>query len=522
MTIAALCQAGELETAYRQAKESLAERPESSFAQADMHLAVFSCLKKYVGQADAGAATRWVGQLAALPFPAQAGRDEQLYWELRKLLAALANRQDPPNTEIAALLRALATVPVVAAASTGRSVLLKAALKFQEQLPAGWWAWWNLDLLRPEDYVKDSFTPKGADKAIRLPALTETAFGAYAKSLEKRLNPALGDLAAARPEAQALLPRLEELAAQHPGYGWISFRRAKLLLALGDTAAALPTLLPLVRQKSGDYWAWQLLAETLRPTDGQAALACYYRAAQCPSEEMYLGKVRETLAGMLHGAGYLGMAQEQLRRLAQGKQAEGLQVSYAARQLMGQPWFAAAYPANKPAHLALLDAADAAAYGDLPWQPVVLQSISEQTSERPAMAHLLPAGNARPMGVPLKKYRWLQKLPLGSPLQMRLEPGAGRPRVVQLATRADGQLWDVRPTPRPEPATAPVTREFRGELQVKADGFGFVDGVFVPAKLIATNHWQTGQHLHGTAASQFNQKKGRDGWVADRAEAIAS
>lgn len=94
-TIAALCQAGELETAYRQAKEALAERPDSLFAQADMHLAALSCLKKYAGQGDVISTTRWVRQLAGLGLPSHPGRDEQLHWELRKLLAALAKRQAP-------------------------------------------------------------------------------------------------------------------------------------------------------------------------------------------------------------------------------------------------------------------------------------------------------------------------------------------------------------------------------------------------------------------------------------------
>lgn len=408
---------------------------------------------------------------------------------------------------------------VAPASSLGRSVLLKAALKFQEQLPAAWWAWWNLDLLRSEDYVQEPFIPAGTDKAMRLPALAETAFGAYAKSLEKQLL-AAADLPETRWAAQALLPRLETLAAEYPHYGWLPYRRAKLLLALGDTAAALPTLRPIIRQKSSEYWAWQLLAETLKPTDTAAALACYYRAAQCSSEEMYLGRVRENLAGMLHGAGHFGLAQVQLQQLAQGKQAEGLLVSYASRQLMEQPWFAAAYPADKVTHAALLDAADAAAYGDLPWQPVVLQEILEMTTEKPARARLLPAGHhARSLTVKLKKYPWLKKLVLGTPLQVRCESVKGFMQVVQLAARPGGQPWDVRPTPKPEPIHT-ATREFSGTLRIQEAGFGFVENVFVPARLIAKHNWQAGQRLRGTAITQFDQKKGQDGWVLQRAETV--
>lgn len=527
-TITALCQAGELAAAYQQAKAALAERPDSAFAQADMHLVALTCIKKAVGQTDVIGTTRWLQKLAALNLPAQASRDEQLCWEMRKILATLAKRQYPPYAEIAELLRALPALSLAPVASLGRSLLLQTALKFKEQLPAEWWAWWNFELLRPEDYVKELFTPADTGKPMRLPALAETAYGAYAKSLIKRLTPTdkmtgvFGQSIQAqlqadtRLEAQALLPRLEELSTSHADYSWLGYYRAKLLVALGDIVAALPTLLPLVRQKSGEYWAWQLLAETLRSTDSAAALACYYRATQCSSEEMYLGRVRETLAGLLHGAGHFGLAQEQLRRLTQAKQAEGKQPPYTAKQLMGQPWFAEVYPVDKALPAALLAGAETAAYGDLPWQPVVLQEMIAATAEKPARVRLLPGGrNARALTVRLKKYPWLAKAELGTPLQVRCEPVNGFEQVVQLAARPAGAPWDTRPAPRPE--TGPTTtRDFDGILRVQDKGFGFVNDIFVPARLISQNNWTAGQRLQGTAISQFDQTKGKEGWVLDK------
>src|SRR6476620_5155243 len=116
-TITALCQAGDLASAYKQAKA--------------------------VGQADVVGTTRWLQKLAVLALPAHAGRDEQVCWEIRKLLATIAKRQYPPYAEIAELLRALPALSLAPVASLGRSLLLQTALKFKEQLPAEWWAWRN-------------------------------------------------------------------------------------------------------------------------------------------------------------------------------------------------------------------------------------------------------------------------------------------------------------------------------------------------------------------------------------------
>ena len=515
-TISALCQAGELEAAYRQAKAAFDEQPADSYAQADMHLAVLTCLKKYVAQADAIATARWVRKLAALNLPANAGRDEQVCWEIRKILATLAKRQYPPYAEVSELLRALTTMPLAPVASVGRSVLFQAALKFKEHLPGKWWDWWNFELFRPEDYVQENFTPPGADKAIRLPALAESAYGAYAKNLEKQLTIFFGDKEAAKAEAIALLPRLEELSGQYPSYGWIGLRRAKLLLALGDPAAALPTLLPLVRQKNREYWAWQLLGEALLLNDLPAALACYYRAVQCPTDEMYLGRLRETLANLLHQAGYLAAAQQQLRLLAKAKQAEGKQPGNAAQVLMRQPWFATEHGSDSPVNTTLLATAEAAAYGDLPWRPVVLQELIAATTEKPARARLLQGGrSARSLTVRVNKYPWLAKTELGTPMQVRCEPVNGFEQVVQLAARPEGALWDTRPALRPQ-SSLTTMRDFDGILRVQDAGFGFVNDIFVPARLIAKHHWTAGQRLQGTAISQFDQKKGKDGWVIDK------
>jgi hypothetical protein len=576
-SITTLCQTGNLEAAYRQASASLAERPDSQFAQNDMFTVVLACLKKYGGQADVGSTTRWVRKLAALRLPGVVWRDEQLCWEMHNLLRVLFKRQYPPHAEIAELLLALVGLPLVAVASVGRSRLLQAALKFREQLPATWWDWWNLELLRPEDFVKESYTPAGAGKAIRLPALAESAYGSYAKGLLKSLTAGAGSAPDAIAAAEALLPKMEALAADHADYSWLGYHRAKLLVALGDTAAALPTLLQIVRQKSAEYWAWQLLGETLRPTDAGAALACYYRAAQCPADEMYLGRLRETLAGMLHAAGHLGEAQRQLRLLAQARQSEGKSLPTAAGQLASQQWFSQAYPPDKTIAATLLATAEEAAYGDLPWQSVALQHIGDEQPDKPALAWLLPMGeSARPLSVPLKKYRWLSKLPVGTPLQVKCESVAGRLKVVLLQKRPAGTLWDVVPaqvvvvtnlspdkarafftaapgqygaiqlaeanlgsiqpgdslqvrlqtrekdgvsrhtvlTAEPTRAAAPasVCRDFKGRLRMHEKGFGFADNIFLPPHLITQWGLVEGAEVSGRAVLTHNRAKSKEEW----------
>lgn len=457
-SIRELCRTGQLKQAYQLAEEQYRLRPDSLFTQADMHLVMLAYLQQAVASADGRVGARCLQQLAALQLPPSVGREEPVFWELRRLLADLASRQPVPGPIIAGLLSALLSWHTEPVPSKGRSVLLQAALKVKDHLPDGWLAWWNLDLLRPEDFVQDTITDKATGKPRKLPCVAERAYGAWASELADALHKSRTADAAHqaavseqvprwRRTVEVLLPQLEAVAAKHPEYQWLPYQRAKLLVALGDDLpAALQALLPVVRQKSTEYWAWQLLGEVLRPTDPAATLACYYRAANCRTEEHFLGKVRETLFYLLRNAGHPSEAAHQLRQLITHKDAEGYHVSALLRQQLAAPWCIAAGQPGRNQHFRWLEQADELLYGDLPWQSAVLLNIQEAVDDKPAAARLLLTPDTAPVRVPLKRYPWLQKHMLGSPLQLRQQPDAvGRVRVLQLAPRPAGQLWDVYP-----------------------------------------------------------------------------
>jgi len=535
-TITELRKAGQLDVALERGLAELAAKPADVWAKRNLAWVYHDQLKLAASENS----FEFLQALAAVAKLELGPEEEVLYpniiWQVVKRLYALAKATYPiagwvkvrvndadtwtrsalpvsdsrfrHQTEAHQLLAQVARLPYPIPSEV-HSALLKAMLHLKEKACSLKLLLANplSDVLRPEDYQGEEFQGKK-----QMP-LAEQAYMALAREL-------LADTSQHSVAIANFLPQLDVTIDQYPGYQWLPFFKAKLQLASGDTAAALPTLLPIVRHKSGEFWAWNLLAETLEATDSPAALACLYRASTCGSEEKFLGKLRLKLARLLADT-YPGEARYQLDKAQTTYAAEGWSLKgetlLLAMQLQAHP--GAPAEAARREWLAL---AEQTTYGDLPWQPVVLQSISEETSERQALARLLPAGNARPVGVPLKKHRWLQKLPLGSPLQMRLEPGAERPRVVQLIARTDGQLWDIRSASRPEePVVAAATREFNGVLRVQAAGFGFVEDIFVPLHLIDKSGWQPGQRLRGTAVSRFDQKKNRDGWVVKQADSIS-
>ena len=62
-------------------------------------------------------------------------------------------------------------------------------------------------------------------------------------------------------EVEKFLPTQCTLIKAHPEYTYPTFYLAKMLLKCGRNEEAIMELKPFVRQKSGDFWVWELLGD---------------------------------------------------------------------------------------------------------------------------------------------------------------------------------------------------------------------------------------------------------------------
>lgn len=595
-TVTELRKAGRLDEALTQGQAELAAKPNDVWAKRNLAWVHYEQLKQ--AAADTGLPLQpHLQALADLGL----GADEdilytQIIWQLVKRLYALAKaphsiggwlevkvngvptwtRSALPaadaryrhSTEAHQLLALLATMPYQRP-SDAHSALLKATVQLKEKSsPLPFLLTFGPGFLRPEDFVGEEF--QGRQQA----ALAQQVFMGIARELS---TAPLNTEATQSYHAHivSFLPKLGQIIEQYPAYQWLPYFKAKLQLRVGDTASALPTLLPVVRQKSGEFWAWQLLVETLSATDPAAALACLYRATTCRTEEKFLRGLRLKLATQLADE-HPGEARWQLQKAEEVTKAEGWPVR--GEMLMLQLQLASHAPApDAAARRQWLALAEQTAYGDLPWQPVVLQYIREATTDKPAQVRLLPTGpGAKPLSVPLKRYPWLSKSAPGTPMQVRTEQAADYQRVVQLEARPEGKAWDVVPVqvavltgftpdrtlafftvqpslsgafrpadfqqpdlalgdtvevrlnsqqkegetkhfaltvaPTNAPADSRICRDFSGAIKILDAGFGFADNVFLPAALITQHSWQQGDTVSGRAVIHHNRKKGKDEW----------
>lgn len=185
--------------------------------------------------------------------------------------------------------------------------------------------WWDFSNFREEDFECDIVNGR------KMPtSLAENAHLAYARTLL-----ALRDMDG----IAAFLPKLQEFSDKHPDMMFPNYYRCKLLLATGNNGEnTLATILPFVRKKKTEFWAWQLLAEIF-VNDNEKHLACLLRAVNCRTKEEFLVRIYLMLAKIFRGNGHYADARYYLDKHIQVKNNTQTRISDEVYAMKSESWY---------------------------------------------------------------------------------------------------------------------------------------------------------------------------------------
>ena len=185
--------------------------------------------------------------------------------------------------------------------------------------------WWDFSNFREEDFECDIFDGR------RMPtSLAENAHLAYARTLL-----ALRDMDG----ITAFLPKLQDLAERYPNMVFPNYYICKLLLATGNNGEnTLATILPFVRKKKNEFWAWQLLAEIFA-NDNEKQLACLLRAVNCRTKEEFLVRIYFMLANIFRRNGHYAEARYYLDKHIQVKNNTQTRISDEVYAMKNESWY---------------------------------------------------------------------------------------------------------------------------------------------------------------------------------------
>lgn len=231
-------------------------------------------------------------------------------WELRRLVSVIPKGE---SRILDALMDALK--PYTFPASEAYSALLSAFKKHD-----GWprlldfYDWWNLGSLLPADYQPIALA--GGKRGM---SLAEQVYISYAKLVMAKRD---------KQRIQTFLPQMSHLAETHPEMVYPGYFQGRLMMAFGDVQTEiLAAVVPFVRKKKNEFWAWQLVSEVYRD-DPKMRLACLLRATHCRTDEKFLGKIRTRLALYFWEQGDYGRARYQVDRIIATCQREQRKPSF--------------------------------------------------------------------------------------------------------------------------------------------------------------------------------------------------
>lgn len=277
---------------------------------------------------------------------------------------------------------------------------------------------------------------------------------------------------------------------------WLHYDYAKCLISAKRYDDARDLVLPIVRKKASEFWAWGALAATFTQEDPLKAEACYCRGLCEAKDEKFSVKMRGGLAFLLAQLGKFSEASALVCSIADTYRAEGWTLKPEYEQLMAEPWFDAS-----KAETVQLDKyfhrtgeqANQLLYEDIETTTGVVHSLHR--SGKGFNVYLSPNNK-----IPVRKGLFTQK---------KL-PEVGTWASVTYG-KVDGKAEVLTSEPA-EPISLSGIETETGLLRINPAGFGFVGDVFVSPDLVNAD-WE-GVNVEVLKAWDINPKKKQMAWRA--------
>jgi hypothetical protein len=227
---------------------------------------------------------------------------------------------------------------------------------------------------------------------------------------------------------------------------WLLYRQALLLGDLGRQDKAYELLVPFVRSKSRDYWAWQALGNTLREADPAEALSLFAKAELlCDKPDFSVGLL-EDLARSAAGCEEDDLARWAVKRALEIRASHAWRTPDSLRELAEAPWFASGEACAdwKKQLESLASEVDAILYGDLPAVEASFVGCftPQKSGRRHAKFCVRRAGISEELVAPDNVIAGLGEMSLGDAVTLKLLEDGARQRVLVCERRAEGHPFD--------------------------------------------------------------------------------
>lgn len=418
-----------------------------------------------------------------------------LGWELAHALDAASKAETPDFNYIHARAQEYAQLSHVEKPGRLHSLVAARVARAAKTVPerCAWFPaflrWWDPANLQDDDFK--TFRPNGDGHECPSTA------GRIAAALYKTClhNQTAADLVAWATDL------VGTICSRCNGEAWLPYYHAKMLIAMGRNEEARRLALPVIRQKSAQFWAWEVLGDTFRD-DPARRQACLARALLCRSQdEKYLVGVREDLAEMLLAAGRKEAAAIEIARAAAARHAEGWKLTPRLAELARQTAECVPGPeaSNEDLYRELGAAADQLLAADMPARPGMVMRINNDKQ-----LTVVAMGAKDPILLPHNRFPASATWPVGTPVEWQGEYDQDR------------EYWRVHAAhPLAAMPAAGWVSEAAGLIGIKPGArFGFVDDIYVHPDFVQAENIRDQDFVHVTAVRAWDRKKECMSWHA--------
>ncbi|MFK8295819.1 DUF7017 domain-containing protein [Capnocytophaga canimorsus] len=490
-TVTELRKAGKLKEAWELANSQLEKNPNDIWVKRDLAWVYYEYLKQYSSVQTFTQFNKIINKLLVLQLPEEENiLYETVGWQFVKIVNNISRQGNIDYSKINTLFEHCKSLYFQQPSDLYSAILknFHKAYKNNHQKYIEFVDWWDLDNLQEKDFQKEHYD--GQDIA----ALADQVYCAYAKHLLPFKN-IYQETIFDKEKAENFLPKLEEIAAKHPNYQYISYYQAKILLALGNNENMLSALLPFARKKKNDFWVWDILAEAFSE-DRDKVFSCYCKGLLCPADEKMTTKLREKIIPFFLEKQLFNEAKTEVDKIIAVKQNNGFQILNHLLSLQGTEWYQTA-KANKHNGLVyqkFAASAEGILFGDTPEEEILVEYVNTEKQ----ILNVIMATDERDF---FKYDKFLKNPQIGDTYRVRLQKDEKRTKILTISKTDNKDLKNK------------YIKEFSGKINIPKDkNFGFVDNIFINPQLCEKYSLSTGDFAKGQAIQTIDKKTGKPTW----------
>jgi len=249
---------------------------------------------------------------------------------------------------------------------------------------------------------------------------------------------------------------------------WLDYDQAKCLVVAGQYEQSRALILPILRKKQSESWAWGALAATYRKQDPELAVKFFAKGITSAHEATFSLRLLQGIIPLLISKQQQPEASMCLKKAVTVYEDNGWKIKPELEHLSKQPWY------DRGVDESLLDAylksisSDALDHLHGPTQKMT--AIIENIHKSGKGFHAF-VNKSTSLSVRMGLYKSKVKPCVGDYVELSVASEDGEQMVISSAPCAHAEVPDVS--------------FIEGPLIIAPKGFGFVEGTFVPPFIIA-------------------------------------